>query len=64
MVQGFGDDGRFGKNPDTMPGYKHISGDVGQDGYYGPIGRHSGYFNEGSPALDDISRVIAGKEPK
>ena len=21
MVQGFGDDGRFGKNPDTMPGY-------------------------------------------
>ena len=64
MDQGFGDDGRFGKNPDTMPGYKHISGDVGQDGYYGPIGRHSGYFNEGSPALDDISRVIAGKEPK
>lgn len=64
MVQGFGDDGRFGKNPDTMPGYKHISGDVGQDGYYGPIGRHSGYFNEGSPALDDISSVIAGKEPK
>lgn len=64
MVQGFGDDGRFGKNPDTMPGYKHISGDVGQDGYYGPIGRHSGYFNKDSKALDDISSVIAGKEPK
>ena len=64
IVQGIGDDGRFGKNPDTMPGYKHISGDTGQRVPWTPITMHSGYFNKDSKALDDISSVIAGKEPK
>lgn len=62
MVQGMGDDGRFGKNPDTMEGYNHLSGDVGEgDGSFYPFSKHNGYFNRGSHALDDISRVIAGK---
>lgn len=62
MVQGIGDDGRFGKNPDTMEGYNHLSGDVGEgDGSFYPFSKHGGYFNKGSQALDDISRVIAGE---
>ena len=64
IVQGIGDDARFGQDPKNMPGYKHLSGDTGQYVPWNPIAMHSGYFNEGSPALDDISRVIAGKEPK
>lgn len=62
MVQGMGDDGRFGKNPDTMEGYNHLSGDVGEgDGSFYPFSKHNGYFNRGSHALNDISRVIAGE---
>ena len=64
MVQGIGDDGRFGKNPAKMPGYNRLSGDVGDkidESQPYPFQKHGGYFNEGSKALDDISRVIAGR---
>lgn len=62
MVQGIGDDGRFGKNPAKMPGYNHLSGDVGHGkGWFVPFRKHSSYFNEGSEALDDISKVVAGR---
>ena len=62
MVQGVGDDWRFGRNPDTMEGYNHLSGDVGEgDGSFYPFSKHNGYFNRGSHALNDISRVIAGE---
>ena len=67
MVQGIGDDGRFGKNPVKMPGYNHLSGDVGDNvdkSQFYPFRKHGGYFNEGSKALDDISRVIAGRGKK
>ena len=67
MVQGIGDDGRFGKNPAKMPGYNHLSGDVGDkidESQPYPFQKHGGYFNEGSKALDDISRVIAGRGKK
>lgn len=67
MVQGMGDDGRFGKNPAKMPGYNHLSGDVGDNvdkSQFYPFRKHGGYFNEGSKALDDISRVIAGRGKK
>lgn len=67
MVQGIGDDGRFGKNPAKMPGYNHLSGDVGDNvdkSQFYPFRKHGGYFNEGSKALDDISRVIAGRGKK
>lgn len=67
MVQGMGDDGRFGKNPAKMPGYNHLSGDVGDNvdkSQFYPFRKHSGYFNEGSKAFDDISRVIAGRGKK
>ena len=63
-VQGLGDDWRYGKDPATMPGYNHLSGDVGdkvdESTFYG-FRKHSGYFNEGSEALDDISKVVAGR---
>ena len=63
MVQGVGPDATFGKNPDTMPGYRHLSGDVGDTPWH-PTGwgEHSSYFKENTKALDDISRVIAGKK--
>ena len=41
------------------------AGDItGQRVPWTPITMHSGYFNKDSKALDDISSVIAGKEPK
>ncbi len=61
MVQGIGDDGRFGKNPAKMPGYNHLSGDVGDkidESQPYAFQKHNGYFNKDSQALDDISRVI------
>ena len=62
IVQGLGDDGRYGKNPAKMPGYNHLSGDVGPgEGWFVPFRKHSSYFNEGSEALDDISKVVAGR---
>lgn len=63
MVQGVGPDATFGKNPDTMPGYRHLSGDVGDTPWH-PTGwgEHSSYFKEKTKALDDISRVIAGEK--
>lgn len=64
IVQGIGPDSEFGKDPTTMAGVKHLSGDVGDYLYKGPFGQHSGYFNKDSRAHDDISSVIAGKEPK
>ena len=75
MVQGVGPDSSFGKNPDTMDGYKHLSGDVGSlkwtRGPGGilpvpvpdPFGSHSGYFTEGTQANRDIGRVIGGNPP-
>ncbi len=66
MVQGMGDDGRYGKDPKEMPGYNHLSGEVGppHDGFV-PFSRHMSYFDEGCEALDDISKVIAGRgEPR
>ena len=78
MVQGVGPDVTFGKNPDTMPGYKRLSGDVGPldyrktpqigvkhglpEEYPWPIGLHSAYFKENTEALDEISQVIAGQK--
>ena len=66
IVQGMGPDWDFGKDPAKMKGYKHLSGDVGaadpDESYV--FSKHSGYFNKDSKALDDISSVIAGKEPK
>ncbi len=68
MVQGVGDDWRFGKNPDTMKGYNHLSGDVGEDGVdktmIYPFQKHNGYFARNSEANEDISRVIAGRGKK
>lgn len=65
-VQGLGPDWDFGKDPARMAGYKHLSGDVGaadpNEKYI--FSKHNGYFNKGSKSLDDISSVIAGKEPK
>lgn len=62
IVQGLGDDGRYGKNPAKMPGYNHLSGDVGAgEGWFVPFSKHGSYFNEGSEALDDISKVVAGR---
>lgn len=67
-VQGLGDDWRYGKDPAEMPGYNHLSGDVGDkldESTSYAYQKHSGYFNEGSEALDDISKVIAGRgEPR
>ena len=67
IVQGMGDDGRFGKNPAKMPGYNHLSGDVGDEldkSQPYVFQKHGGYFNKDSQALDDISRVIAGRGKK
>ena len=72
MVQGVGPDSSFGKNPDTMDGYKHLSGDVGGIKWTltptlvpvpDPFGSHSGYFTEGTQANRDIGRVIGGNPP-
>ena len=72
MVQGVGPDSSFGKNPDTMDGYKHLSGDVGGFKWTltptlvpipDPFGSHSGYFTEGTQANRDIGRVIGGNPP-
>lgn len=68
MVQGVGDDWRFGRNPDTMEGYNHLSGDVGENGVdksmIYPFQKHNGYFAQFSEANEDISRVIAGRGKK
>lgn len=70
MVQGVGPDSSFGKNPDTMDGYKHLSGDVGGFKWTltptlvpipDPFGSHSDYFTEGTQANRDIASVIGGK---
>ena len=64
MVQGAGPDGSFGKNPDTMDGYKHLSGDVGPaPSSYSPWDQHSGYFKKDTQANRDIGRVIGGNPP-
>ena len=68
MVQGVGDDWRFGKNPATMKGYNHLSGDVGENGVdksmIYPFQKHNGYFAQFSEANEDISRVSAGRGKK
>lgn len=65
VVQGAGPDSSFGKNPDTMPGFKHITGFTGRaTNPLPPIAMHSSYFNEGSKPLDDMASIVAGKEPK
>ena len=64
MVQGIGPDDWFGKNPDTMPGYKHLSGDVGPaPSSYSPWDQHSGYFQKDTQANRDIGSVIGGNPP-
>ena len=64
MVQGVGPDEWFGKNPDTMDGYKHLSGDVGPaPSSYQPWDQHSGYFQKDTQANRDIASVIAGNPP-
>ena len=65
MVQGSGPDSSFGKNPDTMPGFKHISGFTGGvTNPLPPLFLHSSYCNEGSKPLDDMGSIVGGKEPK
>ena len=64
MVQGVGPDDTFGKNPDTMDGYKHLSGDVGSaPSSYRPWDQHSGYFQKDTQANRDIGSVIGGNPP-
>ena len=64
MVQGLGPDSSFGKNPDKMEGYKHLSGNVGWFLPFPTIGfKHSSYFKEGTHANRDIARVIGGNPP-
>ena len=64
MVQGLGPDSSFGKNPDKMEGYKHLSGNVGWFLPVPTIGfKHSSYFKEGTQANRDIARVIGGNPP-
>ena len=64
MVQGIGPDDWFGKNPDTMDGYKHLSGDVGSaPSSYRPWDQHSGYFHKDTQANRDIGSVIGGNPP-
>lgn len=61
MVQGIGPDDWFGKNPDTMEGYKHLSGDVGPaPSSYEPWDLHSAYFHKGTEANKHIASVIGG----
>ena len=62
VVQGAGPDEWFGKNPDTMDGYKHLSGDVGPAPiFHSPWDQHSGYFQKDTQANQDIASVIGGK---
>ncbi|MBF1086937.1 MAG: alpha/beta hydrolase, partial [Schaalia sp.] len=62
VVQGIGPDDWFGKNPDKMEGYKHLSGDVGPaPSSYEPWDLHSAYFHKGTQANQDIASVIGGK---
>ena len=64
MVQGVGPDDWFGKNPDTMDGYKHLSGDVGPaPSSYRPWDQHSGYFQKDTQANREIGSVIGGSPP-
>ncbi len=64
MVQGVGPDDWFGKNPDTMDGYKHLSGDVGPaPSSYRPWDQHSGYFQKDTQANREIGSVIGGNPP-
>ena len=61
VVQGIGPDDWFGKNPDTMEGYKHLSGDVGPaPSSYEPWDLHSAYFHKGTEANKHIASVIGG----
>lgn len=61
VVQGLGTDFNFGKNPDTMAGFKHLSGDVGPaPDEYDPFGLHMEYFKEKTQAQYEIAGVIAG----
>ena len=65
VVQGSGPDSSFGKNPDTMPGFKHISGfTLGATNPLPPLYLHSSYFNAGSKPLDDMASIVGGKEPE
>ncbi|MGP1498680.1 MAG: alpha/beta hydrolase, partial [Schaalia odontolytica] len=51
MVQGLGTDFNFGKNPDTMAGFKHLSGDVGPaPKNWDPVGLHMAYFDDNTQA--------------
>lgn len=64
MVQGVGPDDWFGKNPDTMDDYKHLSGDVGPaPSSYRPWDQHSGYFQKDTQANREIGSVIGGNPP-
>ena len=64
IVQGVGPDAWFGKNPDTMEGYKHLSGDAGRNWPFPTIGfEHSSYLKEGTQANRDIGSVIGGNPP-
>ena len=62
VVQGLGPDGSFGKNPTEMPGYTHLSGDVGRTMPIVPTlgGKHNTYFEEDTQANRDIASVMAG----
>ena len=63
-IQGIGPDGAFGKNPTGMPGVHHLSGDAPDAqglNNLNPFARHMSYLDEGSPALEDMGAVIAGK---
>ena len=64
VVQGVGPDDSFGKNPDKMDGYTHLSGDVGPaPSFYTPWDQHSGYFQQDTQANRDIASVIGGNPP-
>ena len=65
VVQGAGPDSSFGKNPGTMPGFKHIAGfGGGVTNPLPPLFMHSSYLVKGSGPLEDMSSIVAGKEPK
>lgn len=66
LVQGMGPDLLFGTNPSKLPGINHLSGETPDAtgwSYLNPFGRHSSYLVEGSEALIDMSKVVAGMEP-
>ena len=64
VVQGVGPDDSFGKNPDKMDGYTHLSGDVGPaPSFYTPWDQHSCYFQKDTQANRDIASVIGGNPP-